>query len=114
MRLVAALLCMLLGLAFPLLLNGQTFTNSLFGIVFASAAVVLVLGPASERKAPRARLLVGRITVILGVLWIAALIGQLKSAYRYQSDFNRMIERLHAKALRSPDQGADRFTKPSP
>src|SRR5947209_2698466 len=71
MRLIVALLFLMLGVAFPLLLNGQTFTNSLVGIAFASAAVALGVGLARDMRATEARLWAGRIVVGLAVLLAA-------------------------------------------
>ena len=36
-----AIVCFILAVAFPLLLNGQTFTNSLIGIALALTSLAL-------------------------------------------------------------------------
>jgi hypothetical protein len=94
MRIIAALVFLLVGLGFTLLLNGQTFTNSVVGIALATAAVAIVLGPARDDSTPRARLWTARILVALGVLLAVALLTQLRSAYRFQSRFNRGVEQI--------------------
>src|SRR4051795_7506203 len=101
MRLIVALTSLMLGLATPLLLNGQTFTNSLFGIAFAGAAVALASGPARTPRAPGARPWAGRIVVGLGVLLAAALLAQLPSAYRSQGDFNPKAMQLRRRRHRA-------------
>jgi hypothetical protein len=94
MRIITALVFLLVGLGFTLLLNGQTFTNSLVGIALASAAIAIAFGPARDDSAPRARLWKARILVGLGVLLAVALLTQLRSAYRFQSGFNRRVVRI--------------------
>ena len=97
MRLVFAIVFLMLGLAFPLVLNGQTFTNSLLGLAGAGLAAVMALGPA-WRGRPKASL--GRArTVVAGLaaLLSFALVVQLPSAYRFQAGFNRRSEAAREK-----------------
>ncbi len=88
----AALICLILGVLFPLLLNGQTFTNSLIGIAFSSTSVALCV--AAERKTHSIRETTwrGRVIAALGVLLAVMLLVQLPSAYTFQSFFNRPME----------------------
>ena len=88
----AALICLIPTVLVPLLLSGQTFTNSLIGIAFASTSVALFV--ASERKARSIREITwyGRIITGLGVLLSFMLLVQLPSAYTFQSNFNRPLE----------------------
>jgi hypothetical protein len=88
----AALICLILGVLFPLLLNGQTFTNSLIGIAFASTSVAVCV--AAERKTLSIRETTwrGRVIAALGVLLAVMLFVQLPSAYTFQKGFNRPIE----------------------
>ena len=102
----AALICLIAGVPFPLLLNGQTFTNSLIGIAFSSAAVALCVA------AERARSLgettwSGRIIAVLGVLLAIVLLVQLPAAYTFQNSFNRSTEEFRQKhaATRAETEG---------
>jgi hypothetical protein len=105
MRLIVAMLFPTLGLAFPSLLNGQTFTNSLVGIACPSAAVAPGAGLARDPRARAARLRAGRIVVGLAVLLAAALLAQLPSAYRFQAGFNRRLEQLRQGGYRAGSPG---------
>jgi hypothetical protein len=94
MRITIAVLCLFFGLVFPSLLNGQTFTNSVLGIAFATAAVALAIGPARNRNVSGYRLGASRVVLGLGVLLAAFLVAQLPSAYRFQTGFNHKIQEL--------------------
>lgn len=98
MRLAVLLFCLLLGTTFPLLLNGQTFNNSLLGLGFALTALALtVTGTASTRSAAIERGL-PRIIAALAVLLAAFLLAQLPTAYHYQTNFNRRSAQLRQAA----------------
>jgi hypothetical protein len=107
MRFIAALFFLMLGVAFPLLLNGQEFTNSLLGIACASAAVALALRPLRDGWGPEV------IVVGLGVLLIAALLAHLPSAYRVQGRFNREREQLRPRGHRADVTGKVLVLPPS-
>jgi hypothetical protein len=94
MRLIAALFLLLLGLVLPLLLNGQSFTDSLLALSCAGASGAIALGPAKNRRASEAGRLVGRIVAALAVLLATIVLAQLPSAYRNQDTFNRRMEQL--------------------
>lgn len=103
MRLACALVLLLIGLTIPLLLNGQSFTNNLVGIAFTSAAIALAHGPAQDALTPKASRLVGRVVVVVSVLFVVLLVAQLRTAYRFQAQFNRKV-----RALRELKQKGDR------
>jgi len=94
MRIFGALFSLLLGLMFPLLLNGQTFRNSLLGMAFALGSIALILGMKSDRPDRKLNPDGGRRVVGLGILLIVALGVQLPSAYQSQIQFNRKVKEL--------------------
>jgi multisubunit Na+/H+ antiporter MnhB subunit len=94
MRLLVALLFLMLGVALPLPLNGQTFTNSLFGIVCALLALALGVLPARSKGSAGSRRRAGRIVAVLAGVLALFLLGQLPSAYRFQRGFNRAREQI--------------------
>jgi hypothetical protein len=108
MHLIAAVVCLLIGIGFPLLLNGQTFTNSVLGIVFAGAAV----GLAWDWRDYEARRTARRIVAVLGVLLGVVLVAQLPSAYRFQRGFNRRVEQLRQR--RQQGGGGGKVNVPRP
>jgi hypothetical protein len=92
------------GVLFPLLLNGQTLTNSLIGIAFSSTSVALCV--ASERKARLVRETTwrGRVIAGLGVLLAVILLVQLPSTYTFQSSFNSPLEEKLANSALGHDR----------
>jgi hypothetical protein len=99
MHLAAALVSLLFGLMIPSMLNGQTFTNNLVGIGFTIAAIALAHGPARDTLSSKASRLLGRAVLIVSVLLTVLLVAQLRTAYRFQAEFNR-----RARALRQLKQ----------
>jgi uncharacterized membrane protein HdeD (DUF308 family) len=93
----AALVCLILAVIFPLLLNGQTFTNNLIGIAFVTASVALCIAPVrrarSIREASWSVGVMAVVAVLLGVL----LLVQLPAAFTFQAEFNRSMERIRQK-----------------
>jgi uncharacterized membrane protein len=82
---IVALLCLLLGFMGLGLLDGQTFTHAVMGLVFGAASVAS--GMASARRDPPHRWkgwIMAGLGVVLG-LWCAV---QLPSGYRFQKEFN--------------------------
>jgi hypothetical protein len=112
MRLIIAIVLLLLGLALPLLLNGQTFTNSLVGIGCAGIAVPLALWAARDPRADGARPRAGLMLAGLGILLVAAILAQLPSAYRVQDGFNRERERLRQRGQGHRAGAADKSFVP--
>jgi len=84
-----ALLCLLFGFIGLGLLDGQTFTHALMGLVFG--AVALVCGMISARRDPPHRW-EGWIMAGLGVCIGIWCIIQLPSAYVFQRQFNNRKE----------------------
>jgi hypothetical protein len=101
MRLVLALMLLMFGFAFPLLLNGQTFTNSVVGLAFVSAAAALALGSARGARESDSTRWSAWLIFVLAVLLGSALLAQLPSAYRFQRGFNRQMERLRHQGPRA-------------
>lgn len=87
---VLALLCLILGFAMQGVLDGQTFTHSVLGILCGGIAIGCALAAAREEPAHRWE---GWIMAALGLaLGIWCLI-MLPSAYRFQQQFNSRRER---------------------
>jgi len=93
---VVALLCLLFGFMGLGLMDGQTFTHAVMGLVFGAVAVAC--GMASARRDPPHRWegwIMAALGVVLG-LWCIVL---LPSAYRFQKEFNgRREQRRHEEA----------------
>ena len=106
MRMTLATLLLAASLIFPVLLNGQTFTNSLVGIACAVASVAMAVRPARDRGGPGARRLWGGIVSGLGVLVAVVLAVGLPSAYRFQTGFNRRVKDLRRQHQRADALGS--------
>jgi len=89
-----ALLCLLFGFIGMLLLDGQTFTHAVMGLVFGAVAVAC--GMVSARRDPPHRW-EGWIMAGLGVCLGVWCIVQLPSAYVFQKRFNDRKEQRHLK-----------------
>lgn len=94
---VAAFVCFFLAVVIPLLLNGQTFTNSLFGVTFAIAAVSLCIASARTARSIRETTQGTRIVAVLAMILAALLLIQLPSAYTHQTNFNNHVEEMRQK-----------------
>jgi hypothetical protein len=97
MRLASSVVLLVLGLALPLLLDGQTFTNGLLGIGCASGACALGMSIASQKELTATKRFHGRLIGVLGALVIVLLAVTLRGAYREQRAFNRLRGELHRK-----------------
>ncbi len=91
---VIALLCLIFGTMAQLLLNGQPFSNAIFGMLLGAVAVVC--GMVAARKDPPNRW-EGRIMAILGAVLAACCIVLLPSGYHVQKNFNATLERIRLK-----------------
>jgi hypothetical protein len=82
----------IVGIGFPLLLNGQTFTNSIVGIVFLCATVIRCV--VLERRADvDDKIYVSRrVVASLAVLVMVIVSLQLPANYERQNRFNRGVE----------------------
>jgi hypothetical protein len=88
-----AALFFLFGVMFPLLLNGQTFTNYCLGIGCFAVAAALTIRLVRQQPPSYWRLEAG-IMLGLAVLFATLLAAQLPQAYEFQSRFNRQMEEL--------------------
>lgn len=95
---------LVLGVTFPLLLNGQTFTNNILGSTFCIAAGVLGL-----RSARKAQLQSNRAEhvclCLLGFGLGLFLVAGLPAAYESQQRFNKTMDEIRQKnmGLNVPD-----------
>ncbi len=83
---VIALISLLVGSLAQMLLDGQTFTHAVLGII--CGAVAIGAGLASIGKDHVSRLWFGRIIAGLGLVLALFCVLQLPSAYQYQTEFN--------------------------
>jgi hypothetical protein len=95
---LSAIVLLLVGLMFPLLLNGQTFTNSIIGICFlVGSAVMSVCDLArTDRYAAPFKVFLG-----LAVLLILILLIRLPTEYAFQTRFNQRREDARQRDLRA-------------
>jgi hypothetical protein len=85
---VIALLSLIFGFMAQLLLDGQTFSHAVFGIICGIAAVMGGLVSARKDYADEGRRWLGRIMAGLGLVLALFCIVQLPSAYQFQAKFN--------------------------
>ena len=100
---VIALLSLLFGFMGELLLDGQTFTHAVLGIIFGAAAIGCGLGSARKDRTNATCRLEGRIMAALGLALVVFCVIQLPSAYRFQTKFNARIknyQKLHETSAR--------------
>jgi hypothetical protein len=109
---IIALLALIFGFVSQGLLDGQTFSHAVFGII--CGVVVVVFGLAASSQDPAHRW-TGRIMAVLGFtlgVWCLVL---LPSAYRFQQHFNhRREERQQTKESASSQISEERMDRESP
>jgi predicted phage tail protein len=108
---VIALLSLLFGFMGEMLLDGQTFTHAVFGIIFGAAAITCGLSSAHRDRANATCLWEGRIMAALGLALAVFCVIQLPSAYRFQTKFNdrsKSYQRLHETAPTPNHQGIEK------
>jgi hypothetical protein len=92
---VIALLALLFGTMFQMLLDGQVFTHAVFGIICGIAAVIGGLASARKDYVDEGRRWLGRIMAGLGLALAIFCVIQLPSAYGRQARFNALSRRAH-------------------
>jgi hypothetical protein len=92
---VISLLSLFFGFMAQLLLDGQTFTHAVFGVVCGIAAVVGGLVSARKDYANEIRRWLGWIMASLGLVLAIFCVIQLPSAYKFQTKFNERTKRIH-------------------
>jgi len=90
------LVCLCVGVIPLLLLNGQTFTNSLIALPFFLVPIVLCAAYALDRRTPRDQKRAGRLATMLIALLATGILLNLPSAYRFQAAFNRAVHRARS------------------
>ena len=98
---VIALLSLLFGFLGEMLLDGQTFTHAVLGIICGAVAITCGLLSAHKDRANASCLWEGRIMAVLGLALAVFCVIQLPSAYRFQTKFNdraRSYQELHETA----------------
>jgi len=96
---VIALLCLLFGFFAQGLLDGQTFTHAVLGIVFGAGAVASGLAAARKDRPHR---LEGRILAVLGLALGVWCIIMIPSTYRFQRQFNGSREQRQKEEQNRP------------
>ena len=103
---VIALLCLLFGTLAPLILDGQQFTHTIFGIACGVAALICGLVSVSAKPNTPASRWEGRIMAGLGLLLAVFLSTQIESAKRIQTNFNRIVHDIQTRDSTLPPPGA--------
>ncbi len=109
---VVALLSLLFGFMGLMLLDGQTFTHAVTGILFGVAAVGCGLGCARKDFSNATCRWEGRVMAVLGLVLVVICIVRLPSAYRFQTKFNERnkIQRNQEPRSASPGSALDAGT----
>jgi hypothetical protein len=92
---VIALFCLLFGFMGMFLLDGQTFTHAVMGIIFGIVAIGC--GLASTRKDS-----LGRIFAVLGILLVVFCAFQLPLSHERQKRFNARSREYHERNRANP------------
>lgn len=83
-----ALLSLFFGFLMPRILDGQPFTNTIFGIVCGCLAILCGLASKPVKGSGNQGLWEGRIMAGLGLALVVFLTTQLSEARRFQTKFN--------------------------
>ncbi len=92
MRLSIAGVLLLIAVAFPLILDGQVFTNSLIGMVFGFGAFVVAMVSYSRADVKTTTQFWCALTGGVAAVLVVALAVKLPKAYEFQSSFNRQVD----------------------
>jgi hypothetical protein len=103
---VIALLSLIFGFMGMLLLDGQTFTHAVMGIIFGIAAIIGGLVSARKDYADEGRRCLGRIMAALGLVLALFCATQLPSAYQKQTRFNETSKKIHEMYTPPPSASA--------
>src|SRR5262245_22966021 len=87
-------LLLLIGLAFPMLLNGQSFTNYIVGSACSLAAAGFGLLLCQKPQYSRAKRVTCCVATVLGSAWGLFLIACLPAAYEHQVRFNSRMREI--------------------
>jgi heme O synthase-like polyprenyltransferase len=98
MRIGLAAFLLFLAMLFPLLLDGQAFSNDVLGISLAAGAVALTIREAREARGRSAMRTMTRVIAYSGILLMVLVFSMLPSAYRSQKSFNRMMNEMRQRA----------------
>ena len=108
---VIALLSLIFGFMGMLLLDGQTFTHAVMGIIFGIAAVGGGLGSACKDYADEGRRWLGRVMAGLVLVLVLFCAVQLPSAYQQQTRFNDISRK--AREMREAKPTSNQSPEPS-
>lgn len=87
--------CICVGVIPLLLLNGQTFTNTLIALPFFLVPIVLCATFALDRRTPERQKRAWRLATMLMALLAIVILLTLPWAYRFQEGFNKAVRRAH-------------------
>jgi hypothetical protein len=88
-RAAIVVVCLCVGVIPLLLLNGQTFTNSLIALSYFLVSIVLCVATALDRRIPEDHQIAWRLSTMLTALLVLGILLSLPSAYRFQEGFNK-------------------------
>ena len=94
LRTFLVIVLIVVGLAFPLLLNGQVYTNHLVAIACFGTIVVLEFGVCWMRDRSGTRLGIHPWMVLCSILVVILLATTLPSAFVQQEGFNKAVDRV--------------------
>lgn len=97
MRIMFAVLCLIAAVVVTLLLNGQTFTNSIIAVVLSFISIGLGVSNLTATDRQRRNPLFAGAVVTLAFTWCVILLAQLPKAHRFQKNFNESMLQLREK-----------------
>jgi hypothetical protein len=109
---VIALLALLFGFLMQMILDGQTFTHAVFGIVCGVAAIGGGLASARKDHSDKGRRWLGRIVASLGLALALFCVVLLPSAYRFQAKFNERSKK--AREMENTKPASNSAPAPTP
>jgi hypothetical protein len=102
---VIALLALLFGFMTGMILDGQTFSHAVLGIVCGIVAALSGLTSVRKDYSDKGRRWLGRIMAGLGLALALFCAVQLPSAYRFQAKFNERSKKVREMKNTKPTPG---------
>ena len=93
-RLAIVLACLAVAAIPLLLLNGQTFTNSLVSLAALAAAIGTCTAALFDRRVSSVRKQHWGAVVLVMVILALVLVVKLPATYRFQQQFNEIVQQV--------------------